>query len=30
MFADTEEMLKKTKPQAVLTYTNTFDHRQVV
>ncbi len=30
MFADTEEMLKKTKPQAVLTYTNTFDHRRVV
>jgi len=30
VFADTEEMLKKTKPQAVLTYTNTFDHRRVV
>ena len=30
VFADTEEMLKKTKPQAVLAYTNTFDHRRVV
>jgi glucose-fructose oxidoreductase len=25
-----EEMLKKTKPQAVLAYTNTYDHRRVV
>ncbi|CAN5334439.1 hypothetical protein BH10PLA2_BH10PLA2_10700 [soil metagenome] len=30
MFADAEVMLKKTKPQAVLAYTNTFDHRSVV
>lgn len=30
LFADTEEMLKKTKPQAVLAYTSTFDHRKVV
>ena len=30
LFADTLEMLKRTKPQAVLTYTNTFDHRRVV
>lgn len=30
LFADTEEMLKKVKPQAVLVYTNTFDHRRVV
>ena len=27
---DVDEMLKKTKPQAVLVYTNTFDHRSVV
>ncbi len=30
LFADTEEMLTKTKPQAVLAYTNTYDHRKVV
>ncbi len=30
LFADTEEMLKKTKPQAVRTYTNTKDHHAVV
>jgi predicted dehydrogenase len=29
-FASVEEMLTKTKPQAVLVYTNTFDHRSVV
>jgi predicted dehydrogenase len=29
-FASVEEMLDKTKPQAVLVYTNTFDHRRVV
>src|SRR5437867_7811002 len=29
-FSDLEEMLKKTHPQAVLAYTNTYDHRQVV
>jgi predicted dehydrogenase len=29
-FADLEEMLKKTHPQAVLAYTNTYDHRRVV
>jgi predicted dehydrogenase len=29
-FASLEEMLEKTKPQAVLAYTNTFDHRRVV
>jgi predicted dehydrogenase len=29
-FASVEEMLDKTKPQAVLVYTNTFDHRSVV
>jgi predicted dehydrogenase len=29
-FADLEEMLRKTHPQAVVTYTNTFDHRRVV
>src|SRR2546423_7722164 len=28
--ADLEEMLAKTHPQAVLAYTNTFDHRRVV
>lgn len=30
LFADSEEMLKKAKPQAVLAYTNTYDHRKVV
>jgi predicted dehydrogenase len=30
LFADLEEMLRKTHPQAVVTYTNTFDHRRVV
>jgi len=29
-YADLEEMLKKTHPQAVLAYTNTYDHRRVV
>ena len=29
-FSSTEEMLTKAKPQAVLIYTNTFDHRAVV
>src|SRR5712692_8142047 len=29
-YSDLEEMLKKTKPQAVLAYTNTYDHRRVV
>src|SRR5277367_5782083 len=29
-FASVEEMLTKTKPQAVLIYTNTYDHRSVV
>jgi predicted dehydrogenase len=29
-FPDVEDMLNKTKPQAVLIYTNTFDHRAVV
>ncbi len=29
-FIDLEEMLKKTHPQAVLVYTNTYDHRHVV
>jgi glucose-fructose oxidoreductase len=29
-YSDLEEMLGKTKPQAVLAYTNTFDHRRVV
>ncbi len=28
--SDLEEMLKSTRPQAVLVYTNTFDHRKVV
>ncbi len=28
--ADLEEMITTTKPQAVLAYTNTFDHRKVV
>src|SRR6476660_4237043 len=30
IFADLEDMLQKTRPQAVLAYTNTFDHRRVV
>jgi glucose-fructose oxidoreductase len=30
LFADLEEMLQKTHPQAVLVYTNTYDHRHVV
>jgi len=29
-YSDLEEMLKKTHPQAVLVYTNTYDHRRVV
>ena len=29
-FSNVDEMLEKTKPQAVLVYTNTFDHRRVV
>src|SRR5262249_30994663 len=29
-FAGVDEMIEKTKPQAVLIYTNTFDHRRVV
>src|SRR5271170_1188609 len=29
-FTSVEEMLTKTKPQAVLIYTNTYDHRSVV
>jgi predicted dehydrogenase len=29
-FSSVEDMLTKTKPQAVLAYTNTFDHRSVV
>jgi len=29
-YSDLEEMLKKAKPQAVLAYTNTYDHRRVV
>ncbi len=29
-YKDLEEMLQKAHPQAVVTYTNTFDHRQVV
>jgi predicted dehydrogenase len=29
-FATVDEMLEKSKPQAVLIYTNTFDHRSVV
>jgi predicted dehydrogenase len=29
-YSDLEEMLKKTHPQVVLAYTNTFDHRRVV
>lgn len=30
LFADLEEMLTKVHPQAVLVYTNTYDHRRVV
>ena len=30
LFADLEEMLTKAHPQAVLVYTNTYDHRRVV
>ena len=30
IFAGQEEMLQKTHPQAVLAYTNTYDHRRVV
>src|SRR6202035_5026336 len=30
LFADLEEMLLKVHPQAVLVYTNTYDHRRVV
>jgi predicted dehydrogenase len=30
IFGDLEEMLQKTHPQAVLAYTNTYDHRKVV
>jgi len=30
LFADLEDMLAKTHPQAVLVYTNTYDHRRVV
>ncbi len=30
LFSDLEEMLGKAHPQAVLVYTNTFDHRRVV
>ena len=30
LFADLEQMLKKAQPQAVLVYTNTYDHRRVV
>jgi glucose-fructose oxidoreductase len=29
-YADLEEMLRTTKPQAVLVYSNTFDHRRIV
>jgi len=29
-FSGVDEMLEKTKPQAVLIYTNTFDHRSIV
>src|SRR5580692_9696111 len=29
-FANADEMLEKAKPQAVLVYTNTYDHRSVV
>jgi predicted dehydrogenase len=30
LFSDLEEMLQKAHPQAVLVYTNTYDHRRVV
>ena len=30
LFGDLEEMIARTHPQAVLVYTNTFDHRRVV
>jgi predicted dehydrogenase len=30
LFSDLEEMLARTHPQAVLVYTNTYDHRRVV
>jgi predicted dehydrogenase len=30
IFTDLEEMLQKAQPQAVLVYTNTYDHRKVV
>jgi scyllo-inositol 2-dehydrogenase (NADP+) len=30
LYTDLDEMLTKTHPQAVLTYTDTFDHRKVV
>src|SRR5437899_7946088 len=30
MFADLDEMIAKVRPQALLVYTNTFDHRRVV
>ncbi len=30
IFADLEDMLQKTHPQAVLAYTNTYDHRKIV
>lgn len=30
LYADLEEMLRKVKPEAVATFTNTFDHRKVV
>jgi predicted dehydrogenase len=30
MFADLDEMIAKVRPQAVLVYTNTYDHRRVV
>jgi predicted dehydrogenase len=30
LFSDLEDMLRKTHPQAVLAYTNTYDHRRVV
>jgi glucose-fructose oxidoreductase len=30
LFADLDEMLDRTHPQAVLVYTNTYDHRRVV
>src|SRR5215468_9753038 len=30
MFGDLEEMISKVRPQAVLVYTNTFDHRRVI